>query len=63
MSLKCLENGSRGNIKNFHNKSITKKTLYPSGTIPYPGHSEIRWKLGDLHHLRSVWELLKDPES
>lgn len=36
--------------------------LYPSGTLPYPRHGEIRWKLGDFHHLGSVWELLKDPE-
>lgn len=31
--------------------------------LPDPGHSEIRWKLGNFHHLRSVGELFKDPES
>lgn len=31
--------------------------------VPDPGHCEIRWELGDLHHLRSVGEFLKDPES
>lgn len=31
--------------------------------VPDPGHCEIGWELGDLHHLRSVGELLKNPES
>ena len=33
------------------------------GCVPDSGHSEIWWELGDLHHLRSVGELLKNPES
>lgn len=30
--------------------------------VPDPGHGEVGRELGDLHHLRSVGELLKDPE-
>lgn len=37
--------------------------MYFRISAPDPGHSEIRWELGDLHHLRSVGELLKDPQS
>lgn len=31
--------------------------------VPDPGHGEVRRQLGDLHHLRSIGEFFKNPQS
>lgn len=50
-----------GIISSINHKNIC--SMYWFDTTPDSGHSEIRWQLWYFHHLRSVGELLKDPES